>query len=81
MKATSAAAIYKRHHSIPEGNLPNIIVFRTFAVPMEPQKRHIILFAMLTLLLIRTAAQAQESTKNYAIEARVHYGYMYFQND
>jgi len=48
---------------------------------MEPQKRHIVFFALLTLLLIGATAQAQISHRNYEIEAKVHYGYMYFQND
>ena len=48
---------------------------------MGRQKRHIILFALCTLLLIGKAADAQLSHRNYEVEARVHYGYMYFQND
>ena len=48
---------------------------------MERQKNHIILFVLLTLLLIGKTASAQLSHRNYEIEARVHYGYMYFQND
>ena len=48
---------------------------------MEPQKRHIVFFVLLTLLIIGSAAQAQTSHRNYEIEAKVHYGYMYFQND
>ena len=47
---------------------------------MERQKRHI-LFVLLTLLLIGKTASAQLSNRNYEIEARMHYGYMYFQND
>ena len=47
---------------------------------MEKQKCHI-LFFLLTLLLIGKTAEAQLSHRNYEIEARMHYGYMYFQND
>ena len=47
---------------------------------MERQKRHIF-FALLTLLLIEPWAKAQQAGPNYEIEARVHYGYMYFQHD
>ena len=47
---------------------------------MGRQKRHII-FVLLTLLLIGLPAKAQQNSPNYEIEARVHYGYMYFQND
>ena len=47
---------------------------------MERQKRHIF-FALCTLLLIGSRAEAQLSHKNYEVEARLHYGYMYFQND
>ena len=47
---------------------------------MERQKHHIF-FALLTLLLIGGRAEAQLSHKNYEVEARLHYGYMYFQND
>ena len=47
---------------------------------MERQKRHI-LFVLLTLLLIGCPAKAQLSRKNYEIEARMHYGYLYFQHD
>lgn len=48
---------------------------------MKQQKSHIILFALLTLLLIGKTATAQLSQKNYEIEAKMYYGYMYFQND
>ncbi len=48
---------------------------------MERQKRHSILFALCTLLLIGPAAKAQLSHRNYEVEARAHYGYLYFQND
>ena len=48
---------------------------------MQRQKNHIILFVLFTLLLIGKTASAQLSNRNYEIEARVHYGYMYFQND
>ena len=48
---------------------------------MKQQKSHIILFALLTLLLIGETATAQLSQKNYEIEAKMYYGYMYFQND
>jgi len=48
---------------------------------MGRQKRHIILFALLTLLLMGKTAKAQLGSKNYEIEARAHFGYMYFQND
>ena len=47
---------------------------------MERQKRHILL-VLFTLLLIGSQASAQLSHRNYEVEARVHYGYMYFQND
>ena len=47
---------------------------------MGKQKCHI-LFCLLTLLLIGNAAEAQLSHRNYEIEARAHYGFMYFQND
>ncbi len=48
---------------------------------MGHQKRHI-LFVLFTLLLIGVGQVcAQSSHKNYEIEARMHYGYMYFQND
>ena len=42
---------------------------------------HKILFALLSLILIGNQASAQLSQRNYEMEARVHYGYMYFQND
>ena len=48
---------------------------------MERQKSHIIFFALFTLLLIGETASAQLGHRNYEIEARMHYGYMYFQND
>ena len=48
---------------------------------MEQQKSHIIPIMLLTLLLIGTTANAQLSHRNYEVEAKVHYGYMYFQND
>ena len=48
---------------------------------MEKQKRHRILLLFATLLLIGVQAQAQVSHRNYELEARMHYGYMYFQND
>ena len=48
---------------------------------MERQKRHIILAVVLTLLLMGKTAVAQLSSKNYEIEARAHFGYLYFQND
>ena len=47
---------------------------------MGKQKCHI-LFCLLTLLLIGNAAEAQLSHRNYEIEARAHYGFIYFQND
>ena len=47
---------------------------------MGKQKCHILL-CLLTLLLMGNAAEAQLSHRNYEIEARVHYGFMYFQND
>ena len=47
---------------------------------MGKQKCHI-LFCLLTLLLMGNAAEAQLSHRNYEIEARAHYGFMYFQND
>ena len=48
---------------------------------MGRQKNHSILFVLCTLLLISGQAKAQLSHRNYEVEARVHYGYMYFQND
>ena len=49
---------------------------------MERQKSHIIPIALLTLLLlIGKTSSAQLSHRNYEVEAKVHYGYMYFQND
>ena len=47
---------------------------------MGKQKCHI-LFCLLTLLLMGNVAEAQLSHRNYEIEARAHYGFMYFQND
>lgn len=47
---------------------------------MGKQKCHIFSF-LLTLLLFGKMAEAQLSHRNYEIEARAHYGYMYFQND
>ena len=58
-----------------------MLIFCTFAAPMERQKSHIILLLLTLLLLIGNAAKAQLSHRNYEVEARVHYGYMYFQND
>ena len=48
---------------------------------MLRQKKHIIFFALLTLLLIGKTAEAQPSHKNYEVEARAHYGYLFFQRD
>ena len=49
---------------------------------MGKQNRHIAVFVLYTLLiLIGGVARAQPSSRNYEIEARVHYGYLYFQND
>ena len=48
---------------------------------MERQKRHIIMAVVLTLLLMGKTAEAQLNHKNYEIEARAHFGYLYFQND
>ncbi len=48
---------------------------------MKRQKSHIILLSLLTLLLIGETATAQTNQRNYEVEALVHYGYMYFQND
>ena len=47
---------------------------------MEKQKCHIFLF-LLTLLFMGKTMEAQLSHRNYEIEAKMHYGYMYFQND
>jgi hypothetical protein len=47
---------------------------------MGKQKCHIFSF-LFTLLLFGKMAEAQLSHRNYEIEARAHYGYMYFQND
>ena len=48
---------------------------------MGKQKRHIVFSVLLTLLLIGKTSEAQMSHRNYELEAKVHYGYMYFQND
>ncbi|MBQ3739020.1 MAG: acyloxyacyl hydrolase [Bacteroidales bacterium] len=48
---------------------------------MERQKNHIILLVLLPFLLIGKTVSAQLGQKNYEVEARMHYGYMYFQND
>ena len=49
---------------------------------MGKQNRHIVAFALYTLLmLIGSIARAQSSSRNYEIEARAHLGYLYFQND
>ena len=77
----AAAKYMVLRNSIPAGDLPCFIVFCTFAGSMGRQKSHIILFVLLTLLIISTTAKAQISHRNYEIEAKVHYGYMYFQND
>ncbi len=47
---------------------------------MKEPKRHT-LFFLLTILLIGETAKAQLSHRNYEVEARAHYGYMYFQNN
>ena len=48
---------------------------------MERQKRHIFFVLLTLLLLIGSWAKAQQAGPNYELEARVHYGYMYFQHD
>ena len=48
---------------------------------MKRQKRHIFFVLFFLLILIGSQARAQLSHRNYEMEARVHYGYMYFQND
>ena len=49
---------------------------------MGTRKTHITFFALVTLLsLTVTEAEAQMRHRNYALEARMHYGYIYFQND
>ena len=48
---------------------------------MKRQKRHIFFVLFSLLILIGSQARAQLSHRNYEMEARVHYGYMYFQND
>jgi hypothetical protein len=49
---------------------------------MERHNGHIILFLLCSLLLIGVGKlYAQPTHKNYELEARVHFGYLYFQND
>ena len=47
---------------------------------MERRSLHRIV-ALFLLLIIGVSAKAQPTHKNYELEARVHYGYLYFQND
>jgi hypothetical protein len=52
---------------------------------MPKQRRHRIfafgLFCALLIIGVTKPAKAQLSHKNYELEARMHYGYLYFQND
>ena len=49
---------------------------------MRCRSRHITFGLLCTLLLIGARlAKAQPIHKNYEIEARAHFGYLYFQND
>ena len=48
---------------------------------MERQKHHIFFVLFTLLLIIRCPVKAQLGRKNYEIEARMHYGYLYFQHD
>ena len=48
---------------------------------MEDHLIHKIFLVLFTLLLIGKTTEAQLSHRNYELEAKVHYGYMYFQND
>ena len=46
-------------------------------------KREVLFILLLTIIVFGHVGQsaAQINSKNYEIEARAHYGYMYFQND
>ena len=48
---------------------------------MERRILHSMAATLLLLLIGVMSAKAQPSHKNYELEARVHYGYLYFQND
>ncbi len=49
---------------------------------MKKQMRHIAhIILIFTFLLSENAAKAQPSQKNYEVEARAHFGYLYFQSD
>ena len=48
---------------------------------MERRSLHRMMAALLLILIGTRPATAQPNHRNYEIEARVHYGYMYFQND
>ena len=51
---------------------------------MEKQKHHIAVFRLIALLIligVRGETKAQLSQNNYQLEARAHYGYLYFQSD
>lgn len=58
-------------------------VFRIFAGRMElhPQNRVCKWLCVLLLIIGTKVSWAQTSHKNYEIEARAHFGYLYFQND
>lgn len=59
------------------------MIFRIFAAPMKNARQHIKFSALLLagLFLCIGKIQAQTNNTNYEIEARMHYGYLYFQND
>ena len=48
---------------------------------MERQSLHKITLLFLLLIIGAISAKAQPTHKNYEIEARAHFGYLYFQND
>lgn len=48
---------------------------------MERHRVHRTMAALLLIWIGARSATAQPNHRNYEVEARVHYGYMYFQND
>ncbi len=48
---------------------------------MERQKRHIIFCFLFILALFPKMSDAQPNQRNYEMEARAHFGHLYFQND
>lgn len=50
---------------------------------MKTKARHIIFLVVFLLILLSVCSQmqAQSNYKNYEIETRMHYGYLYFQSD